>query len=182
MITRLGTPDVSAATTRSLAGRVACALLAVSLLLCVEAIGVQAAESPKEGTLELSSCWSGVSNVVSFSKSLSASSYELTGTTRSNPPGGVFDMVSFRCVGSGSSIDGKVSGTSLCENVDKDGDKFLSRNIFDGPKSMNETLGGTGKFEGMVRNLTTESVGQFPTAKPGTFQGCNRAIGTYKLK
>jgi hypothetical protein len=25
-------------------------------------------------------------------------------------------------------------------------------------------------------------LGQFPTIKPGTFQGCNRATGTYKLK
>jgi hypothetical protein len=45
-----------------------------------------------------------------------------------------------------------------------------------------ETLAGTGKYEGMVRTATAESLGQFPTIKPGTFQGCNRATGTYKLK
>jgi hypothetical protein len=60
-------------------------------------------------------------------------------------------MVTFRCVGSSSSIEGKFTGMNHCEIVDKDGDKFLVRNVAEGPKQSQETLTGTGKYEGMVR-------------------------------
>ena len=144
--------------------------------------GALAADLPKEGSYDVTSCSSGVSSAIAFSKTHTASSFELTGTTRSNPPGGAFDMTTFRCVGMSSSIEGRNTGMNLCEIIDKDGDKYLVRNTHEGPKSMLETLAGTGKYEGMVRTGTAESVGQFPTIKPGTFQGCNRGTGTYKLK
>jgi hypothetical protein len=104
------------------------------------------------------------------------------GTIRSNPPGGAFDMATFRRVGMFSSIEGKNTGMNLCEGIDKDGDKFLVRTSVEGPKTVQEAIAGTGKYEGMVRTGTAESLGQFPTIKPGTFQGCNRATGTYELK
>jgi hypothetical protein len=144
--------------------------------------GALAADLPKEGTYDVTSCSSGVGSVIAFSKTHTASSFEVTGTARSNPPGGAFDMVTFRCVGMGSSIEGRNTGMNLCEVIDKDGDKYLVRNTVEGPKSVQETLAGTGKYEGMVRTGTTESVGQFPTIKPGTFQSCNRGTGTDKLK
>ena len=62
---------------------------------------------------------------------------------------------------------------NMCEAIDKDGDKYLTRNSVEGPKTVQETLAGTGKYEGMVRTGTAESLGQFPTIKQGTFQGCN---------
>ena len=144
--------------------------------------GALAADLPKEGSYDVTSCSSGVSSAIAFSKTHTASSYELTGTTRSNPPGGAFDMVTYRCVGMGSSIEGRNTGMNLCEVIDKDGDKYLVRNTSEGPKSVQETLAGTGKYEGIVRTGTNESVGQFPTIKPGTFQTCSRGTGTYKLK
>ena len=55
-----------------------------------------------------------------FSKTHTASSYEMTGVNRSNPPGGLFDKLAFRCVGMNASLDGKVSGTTVCEGTDFD--------------------------------------------------------------
>jgi hypothetical protein len=96
--------------------------LVVFLLLGVSA--ALAADLPKEGNYDITSCWSGASNNIAFSKTHTAASFELTGTTRSNPPGGPFAMISFRCVGMASSIEGKSTGMNLCELVDKDGDSF----------------------------------------------------------
>jgi len=54
------------------------------------------AELQKEGNFDYTFSWAGVNNVISFSKDHNAISYEMTGTTRSNPPGGLFDKNSFR--------------------------------------------------------------------------------------
>ena len=153
-----------------------------AVLLLVGVGGALAADLPKQGSYDVTTCWSGVSSTIAFSKTHTASSYELTGITRSNPPGGAFDMTATRCVGIGSSIEGKNTGMALCEAIDKEGDKYLTRTTSEGTKTVFEALAGTGKYEGMVRTGTVESVGQFPTIKPGTFQGCNRGTGAYKLK
>jgi hypothetical protein len=71
-----------------------CASLA--LLIVASPFSAFAAELPKEGSYDYISCWSGVNNVITFSKTHTASSYEMTGTIRSNPPDGMFDKNSFR--------------------------------------------------------------------------------------
>jgi hypothetical protein len=149
----------------------------------IGAIGqAAAAELPKQGTYEYTSCWGGTGNSIEFSKDHSGFSYEIVGTNRTNPPGGIFDMMSFRCVGFYRIIGENSSGTNLCEAVDKDGDRILAQNITEGPKQKNDAIMGTGKYEGIVRSGTTESLGFFPPPKPGSIQGCNHQAGTYKLK
>jgi hypothetical protein len=141
-----------------------------------------AADLPKEGKYDVTSCWSGMANSIDFSKTYSAANCELTGATHSNLPGGFLDMTSFRCVGFSATIDGKSSGMNICEGFDKDGDKWLIRSVIEGPKVTQETLTGTGKYEGIARTDVIDSFGAFPSAKPGTFQGCNHGAGTYKMK
>jgi hypothetical protein len=136
----------------------------------------------KEGNYDITNCWSGTSSIIQFSKSHSVSINDLVGNSRSNPPGGAFDMSAFRCVTLGTMIDGKASGSYYCETIDKDGDKFLVRGTNEGPKGKLEAIAGTGKYEGMVRTGTTESLGVFPPIKTGAFTSCNRQTGTYKLK
>ena len=136
----------------------------------------------KEGNYDFSSCWSGASNIIAFAKTHTAFSYEMTGTTQSNPPGGFGDKTSFRCVGMNYVFDGKAAGTAVCEAKDPQGDKSLSHFAIDGQKAVRTFISGTGKFEGMVSSGTTTPLGPFPVIKPGTFQNCNRQTGTYKLK
>lgn len=76
----------------------------------VVAITAFASELPKEGNYDFTACWSGVSNPISFSKDHTASSYEMIGVTRSNPPGGMFDKHTFRCVGMNASLGEKTRG------------------------------------------------------------------------
>jgi hypothetical protein len=142
-----------------------------------------AAEPPKEGTYDYTSCWSGVSNRIDFSKTHFAYSYEQTGSIRSTSPGGMFDKESFRCVGMSASFAGKNSGSTVCESTDADGNKRLSSfSVGSDGKVTREFIAGTGKYEGMVTSGTVEPLGPFPVIKAGTFQACNHQTGTYKLK
>jgi hypothetical protein len=136
----------------------------------------------KEGLIDISSCWSGVSNSIAFSKTHAAYSFEFTGTTRSNPPGNAFDMYAFRCVGMVNAIEGKSAGSVTCETADRDGDKYFTRYVGEGTKYAGAVLAGTGKFDGMAATFNSELAGPFPMIKPGTIQNCSRQTGTYKLK
>jgi len=142
-----------------------------------------ATDIPKEGPYGLTSCFSGVSNLIAFSKTHWASTYEHTGTNLSNSPGGMFDKTSFRCVGMNTSFGGRNTDTSVCESIDKDGDKRLSYfSLASDGKITREQVAGTGKYEGMVSSGTTTPLGPFPVMKAGTFGNCVRQTGTYKLK
>ena len=154
----------------------------LALLVVASPFSALAGDLPKEGNYDYTSCWSGVNNVITFSKTHTASSFEMTGTNRSNPPGGVFDKNTFRCVGMNSSLDGKITASTVCEAIDVDGDKRLtSFSTGDGKVTRTFVL-GTGKYEGMIATGTVEQLGPFPVIKDGTFQGCNHQTGTYKLK
>jgi hypothetical protein len=157
--------------------RCACAIVATL------ALGSATAQSPpKEGNYDYISCWSGSSNDIAFSKTHGAGSFEFFVNNHTTPPGGMFDKTSARCVGLGAMLDGKRSGSSYCEATDKDGDKFMVRNLQEGPKATQEGIAGTGKYEGMVRTGISEPLGAFPPPAPGKFTGCARQTGTYKMK
>lgn len=141
-----------------------------------------AAQVPMEGSYEFTACWSGASNVIAFSKRHTAFTYEMTGTTRASQPGAIFDKNAFRCIGINMIFDGKVTGTVVCEGVDADGHKILSKYDVAGPSARRTTLEGTGKYEGIAMIAEpTKPLGPFPTVKAGTFQNCNQQTGTYKL-
>lgn len=147
------------------------------------ACAASAAPLPKEGRYDITTCWSGVANELSHSKEYSASTYEMTGTALSNPPGGLFHNSAFRCVGMSTALAGKRSNTTLCESIDPDGDRRLSYfSLGTDGKTMRENVTGTGKYEGMVAIGEVQQFGRFPVIKPGTFQGCNQQSGTYQLK
>ena len=121
---------------------------AIALLIVASPFSAFAAELPKEGNYDYTSCWSGVASVITFSKAHTGSSYELTGTVRSNPPGGMIDKNTFRCVGTYASLDGKITGSNLCEAIDVDGDKRLTRYSNADGNETRTTVAGTGKYEG----------------------------------
>lgn len=157
---------------------------AIALLIAIFAApSAFATELPKEGNYDYTACWSGVNNTITFSKTHTASTYEMTGSILTSPPGGMFDKNSFRCVGMNASLGGKFTGAAVCEAVDVDGDKRLSEFSLASDGSLTrETVAGTGKYEGMMVTGTVHPLGPFPAAKAGTFQDCNHQTGTYKLK
>lgn len=154
--------------------------LAAALIVAGTAV---AQTLPKEGSYDFTTCFSGVSNLVAFSKTNFAYSYEMMGPQYSNPPGGMFDKMSVRCVGMNSSFDGKTTASTVCEAIDRDGDKRLTS--FSAGKDgtiVKEVISGTGKYDGMVSEGQTIPLGTFPVVKAGTFQNCSRQTGTYKMK
>jgi hypothetical protein len=82
-----------------------------------------AADLPKEGSYDYTTCFTRNSTRIDYSTSNFAYSHEDTGTTVSSPPGGPFDGEAVRCVGMTASFDGKRWGSTVCEGVAKNGDK-----------------------------------------------------------
>jgi len=155
----------------------------VAALVAVASAGSAfAADLPKEGNYDFTSCGSGVINSIAFSKTQSAHSLEITGVVLSNPPGGMFDKGFFRCEGFIAQLDEKVAGNYFCESIYPDG-KTLSKfsSAADGTV-VRELVAGTGKYEGMVSSGTVVTLAQSMVLKPGTIQTCTHQTGTYKLK
>jgi hypothetical protein len=158
-------------------------MLAAAVVAVVSSGPIFAADLPKEGGYDITSCFTRVSNLITFSKTHTASSFEQIGVALSNPPGGLFDKESIRCVGSSTSFDGNATFNNICEAIDKDGNKRLTRFHYESDtKMVRETVTGTGMYEGMVVIGTYQAIGPFPTIKSGTSHFCNRQTGTYKLK
>jgi hypothetical protein len=157
--------------------------IAAVAFVAATALPLAAAQGlPKEGRIDYVACWSGASNPMPFSKTQSAMTYEHTGTTRSNLPDSPFDKLSFRCIGMNTSFDGKTSVATVCEAVDKDGDKMLNHFVQSEGRLVRTTVAGTGKFEGISTEANVVSLGPFPPVKPGTFQNCNHQTGSYRIK
>jgi hypothetical protein len=66
-------------------------ILAHGLAAISFSAAITAQEFPREGNFDITSCASGISSVISFSKTQTATSTEVTGVTLSNPPGGLYD-------------------------------------------------------------------------------------------
>lgn len=144
---------------------------------------VIAADLPREGSYDHTTCFTRNSTRIDYGKTHFAYSYEETGHSVSNPPGGLFDDENVRCVGVTISLDGKRSGGSLCEGVAKNGDTRLTRFWYDGEGVFQrETVAGTGRYDGLVTTGSIRQVGPMQTVKPGTVKFCNQGTGTYRLK
>lgn len=157
----------------------------VTAILVLASVGCTfAADLPKEGTYDINTCFTRNSTRVDYSQTHFAYSYGETGTSVSSPPGGLFDNEEISCVGMVASFDGKRTGGSICVGVAKDGDKRITQFRYDSEnKLVRETVGGTGKYDGLVSNGTYQAVGPSVEIKTGTAQKiCNHQTGTYKLK
>ena len=142
-----------------------------------------ATDLPKEGSYDINTCLTRNTTRIDYSTTHFAYSYEETGTSISNPPGGMFDNEVIRCVGMVASFDGKRTGGSACVAVAKDGDKRLTQFRYDSDgKLVREAVSGMGKYDGLVTIGTVRDAGPPVEIKTGTAQHCNQQTGTYKLK
>jgi hypothetical protein len=142
-----------------------------------------AADLPKEGNYDFTTCLSCSHDPIDFSSTKHLLGYGQMGATVSNPPGGMFDRGAFRCVGLATTFDGKISDTRFCETVFPDGGKILTKfSRADDGTHLTEVVAGTGRYEGIVSSGVVTPLGPYPIIKSGTTQFCNRYTGTYKLK
>ena len=144
---------------------------------------VFAADLPKEGSYEYTACFTRNSTRIEYSKTHFAYSHEDTGTSLSNPPGGLFDNEAVRCVGMTASFDNKNLGSTVCVGVATNGDMRLTRFWYDNDGNyQREAVSGTGQYDSMITTGSVKRVGQTEQIKPGTTKYCNQATGTYRLK
>jgi len=142
-----------------------------------------AADVPKEGSYDIKTCFTRNVTRIDYSATHFVYSYEETGTSISNPPGGMFDREVIRCVGMVASFDGKRTGGSVCEGLAKDGDKRLTQFRYDSDgKLVRDAVAGTGKYDGLVTVGTTRDAGPPVEMKTGPVQLCIQQNGTYKLR
>jgi hypothetical protein len=158
--------------------------VSAATFLVATAVGfAYAADLPNEGGYDQLTCFTRNTTRIEYSKTHFAYSHDDTGTSVSNPPGGLFDNEEVRCVGMTASFDGKRSGATVCEGIAKNGDKRLTRFWYDNDgKYQREAVSGTGQYDGMVTTGSVQAVGQPEQIKPGVTKYCNRGTGTYKLK
>lgn len=144
---------------------------------------VYAEAIPKEGAYDYTVCFTRVRSRIDYSKSQFGYSYEESGEAVAKVSGTLFDGEKVRCVGMTISLDGKPSGGSLCEGIDKGGDKRLTRFWYDNDgKYQREQVSGTGKYAGMTTTGSVVASAPPEEIKPGTVKICNHATGTYRLK
>jgi hypothetical protein len=152
---------------------------AMLLVFAVAFAASAASETPKTGQWDTTNCWAGQSWTMAHTEQYRAGTYQVTGTGRSNLPGND-RLQSFQCAGVWSVIAGEFTGNGYCETV-LDGDRIFSQTSRVGSTSTTTLLHGTGKFAGITGSGTSESMGQFPSVREGTLQGCGRGQGTWKL-
>lgn len=157
--------------------------LFVALAASLAAGAVFAADLPREGSYDYTTCFTRTAARIDYAPGYFAYSYEEVGATVSHPPGGPFDGEKVRCVGMTASLDGKRSGGSICEGIAGDGDKRLARFWYDADgKFQREAVAGTGKYDGMTTTGTVRTIKELQQTGPNTSEFCNRATGTYRLK
>lgn len=142
-----------------------------------------AADLPKEGTYDYSVCFVRKTARIDYSRTQFAYSYEETGTAVAKVPGSLFDGELVRCVGMIASLDGKRTGSSLCEGITSGADKRLTQFWYDNDgKVQREQVSGTGKYDGLVTTGSVKPLGPPEEIGPGTVKVCHHATGTYRLR
>lgn len=149
------------------------------VLLSIAAAGSGVALA-KSGEVAITQCGGGEVQTVATSPQHTFGSARTFGTVRTNPSGGLFDMMSAQCQGAYSSVDGKPSAWGHCEWTDKDGDKVLLRfSRSDGLAGKFEVIHGTGKFLG-IKGTRDYQIIPFPSI-PGARAVCDEGKLRYTL-
>ena len=179
-------------TSASLANRAQCTAITLakfgqtmkSMMINTTVLGLAAASSgvalAKPGEVTTTHCFGGEVQNVATSQQYSFGVGKAYGTVRTNPMGGLFDMMSTQCLGASGLAEGKPSLWGHCEWTDKDGDKVLLRySRSDSLIGKMEIIHGTGKFSG-IRGTRDYQVTVFP-AIPGARAGCDEGKLRYAL-
>jgi hypothetical protein len=132
----------------------------------------------KSGEVTTIACLGGEAQTVSTSPQHSFGTLKLYGTIRTNPPGGLFDMMSSQTLGAWSSVEGKPSVWGHGEWVDKDGDKVLFRfSRLESLAGKAKIIHGTGKFSGLRGSAECQTT-PFPSI-PGVRTSCSEGKWRY---
>ncbi len=158
-------------------------VLSSALLASVFATQVLAAE----GKIDGHTCYAGPVQVTQ-DEGILAGSYAVVGMGLGIQDTPFSDLLSSRCVGAFSLVNGQIEQHSTCEYVNTSGEKyFLIAERKGDPAKAEGTwhfIHGTGKFAGITGGGGWMPIGAFPPAPgaPNTTMSCNHEWGTYNIK
>jgi len=110
-----------------------------------------AAAMAKSGEVEIIQCGGGQVRSIATTPQYSFGTYEAYTTVRTDPAGGMFDMMSGQCLGASRLAEGKPSVWGHCEWTDKEGDKVLVHFArLEGLAGKFTVLHATGKYKGLT--------------------------------
>lgn len=137
----------------------------------------------KEGAAQFMGCVAGPMQLMTDVKGAMGGSYEVIGTPMAKP-GELFHLTSMRCLGSFVRIGKEITDTGSCTAVDADGDKmFTVYSRKNSEKNSWKVVAGTGKYEGMSAEGTTENTVIPPKRRRmDTWQSCSKTSVRWKLK
>ena len=155
-----------------------------SVIIKTAVLGLAAASTgaafAKSDEVSILQCNGGEVQNVATTPQHSFGTYKTYGTVRTNPAGGLFDMMSAQCLGASRFVDGKPSVWGHCEWVDKDGDKVLLHfERFEGFTGKFNVIHGTGKFSG-IHGTRDYQLTPFPSM-PGARVVCDEGKLRYTL-
>ena len=145
--------------------------------------GLSAPAYAAEGKYDQTSCYSGQSHVIQQGEGITAGSYELTGMMPGQE-GTPLYMLSGRCLGQFSIINGDYSENGSCQFWNAAGDKMFGVYARKGDPAKAEgtwhVVQGTGKLEGITLEGKWTPI-TLP-ALPNVTSQCNHEWGTHSLK
>jgi hypothetical protein len=129
-------------------------------------------------------CYSGPTHFIQHANGIIAGSFEAIGGVPGTE-GTPMYMMSGRCVGAFTLINGEVNDNGSCEYWNAAGDKYFGVFARKGDPAKAEGtwhfVNGTGKFAGITGDSKWMSVTNFPPV-PNVLTTCNHEWGTYNLK
>ncbi len=144
------------------------------------------AQIPKEGTISITTSFSGTVKVLRMGQERVQVTYELMGVQIGDTPEDLFHNASIRCLGALHAVKGEYKDDNcFCVSTRPDGDQIFSTYKGAGKlggmyKGTLTIFGGTGKLVGIEGSVECTGTGLRPAAE-GTAQLYDRDKGHYKL-
>jgi hypothetical protein len=159
-------------------------LLASSSLLAGLAFCTQVCAA--EGKFDWQSCYSGASHVLQHADGMVSGSYDATAMSPGTE-GTPMYMLSGRCVGYFTIINGDYNESGGCEYQNAAGDKYFGVYARKGDPAKAEgtwhVVHGTGKFAGISMEGKWIPISTFPPVRTGELPpACNHEWGAYSIK
>jgi hypothetical protein len=155
------------------------------IIICIIGMALLAPmASAEEKPINIISCRSGTTTMLTASKELVVFGFELKGIDQDLKPEKIFANYTHSCVGTIRIMGGEQIAKGYCKYMAPDGDFFIVS--FDGPGGAKQTpwdyIYGTGKWKGVKGGGTVKYItrGSKPIAE-GTFQSCIEVMGTYEV-
>lgn len=153
------------------------AILSLSIVLTPAAQAQQ-----QTNRVDVTHCYVGETSVIESGAAYRVQGILLRGTTRANEPGGTFDNLATRCVGTTGSIAGAAQeGRGYCEWAGPGEDRALIRWTIEAGRGTGSFVGGSGRYRGLTGDITFQPIAPIPALEPGVIRVCNRTQGSFRL-